>query len=847
MALDTALLRVPVPSGGGPEPLAISIGALGLIRSAAERTPLVLAIDDVQWLDAASASVIQFVLRRLDDEPIAIVLARRTPGSEATSSDLLGAVAPDRRRDLPVAVLPVREMSRLLAAVLGLEAPPSTVARIHQIAGGNPFYAVEIGRAMQRRGMTRLDGGMGVPASLSGLLEDRLAHLSPPAVRLVEHAAALSEPSIRTLEAVLGREEVSEGLRDAIRLHVLEAAGDHVRFTHPLLAAAGYGRLADADRRGMHRRLAEVVTEVEERATHIDLSSDGSDEEVASALEAAAIRADGRGAPEAAAGYAERAARRTSGGDLLARRRLAAGKYHRRAGDMAQARAWLESALREVAPGTVRSEILLELGEVQLLSDDWDAARELLDAALAESGDDRLLRIDAMVRRAGVSFLRRRDRDRGSALIDEAMRLAEECGDPLVIARVIGPYASWQWARRRGGLDELERRAEELAAAQGDVRIEDQFLSDFALVNAARGRHERARALFERRLEHAEDSGDYGTIPALLANMTRADFYGGRSDAALARLAEAERLARITGQETALSGTLSEMAIVNARTGRPDAAWKAMRALMQRTSHLDRSRIPTRELEELAVLELSRRDYRAALDALAPMAEYFDDEDAIDTSLPTRSEALIGLGLLGEAEEALRRFARLTKGQPVFGYDSADVDGGAARVGALLAAARGDLGDATRRIEMALAAYAENNDQWSRARALLVAADIHRRARRRAQAREAATESLALFEYFGAALWAERARDLVERTGAVREVSHRGLTPTQVEIVELAIQGLTNRQIGNRLFMSRHTVEAHLSSAFRALGIRSRRQLEHAMRDSRPSVRGSVARPKFED
>lgn len=834
-ALDVAMLRAPNPSPGSLEPLAISLGALGLIREAAAAGPLLLAVDDVQWVDSSSASVLDFLVRRLETESIGFVFARRATGLAFEEASILAGMPLERRRDIEVAPLPPREIARLLASAIGLEVPPSTVARIHRLAGGNVLHAIEIGRAMQRRGLSELEGGHGVPLSLTGLLRDRLAVLSPAGSKVVEYASALSDARSSTLEAVVGREATVRGVADARSAHLIETGGDALRFTHPLLAAEAYVGMSDEVRREVHGRLAEIVTEVEQRATHLDLSSSGPDEQVAAALDAAAVRASERGAPEAAADFAERAFRRTGDEEvLLLERRLVAGSYHFRAGDLRRARVWLESALAQAPAGALRAKILIELGQVHLLGDDWKAARELLDRAIGDAGDDVRLRIEALLRRAGIGFVRLEDRHRGAQLIEEAMALAENLGDPRFIARVIGPYAQWQWALRRPGLEALERRADALGNAGDHLPVRDHFEVDFGHVNAARGRHDRARALYARQLARAEERGDYSSIPIMLVGMTRADFYAGRYDDALTRLSEADRLARVTGQESVLSWTLGEIVIVCARTGRADAAWRAADELKTSGAHDDRARIARRELEELATLELSRREYQAALDTLAPVAQHAADAETVDTTLPTRAEALIGLGKLDEAAEVLDRYARASRGLPVFGNDSADIDGGAGRVVAQLAAARGDLDEAARTIDAAVAAYVEDNDDWSRARALLVAADVHRRARRRSQAREAAAEALALFEYFGAALWAVRARELVERIGLTSEPRADGLTPTQAQVVELAAAGLTNRQIATRLFMSPHTVEAHLSAAYRTLGIRSRRELIAAVRDASP-------------
>jgi DNA-binding CsgD family transcriptional regulator len=156
-----------------------------------------------------------------------------------------------------------------------------------------------------------------------------------------------------------------------------------------------------------------------------------------------------------------------------------------------------------------------------------------------------------------------------------------------------------------------------------------------------------------------------------------------------------------------------------------------------------------------------------------------------------------------------------------------------------VAAATGDLDVATAAIQRAEAAHRSMADPWELARTLLLAGEIHRRGRRRARAREALAESLAAFEQLGATGWAAIARDQLGRIGAGREAD--GLTPTQREVAELVAQGLTNRQVGDRLFMSPHTVEAHLSAVYRALDIRSRSALDAALTRDAQAVRDTSA------
>jgi len=257
---------------------------------------------------------------------------------------------------------------------------------------------------MQRRGLTTMDRHLPLPATLSGLVRDRLGALSPAAAAVVVDASALSHPTVGMLEALVGRDTATAGLADAATADITTIDGTLVRFTHPLLAAEAYAGLGEARRHDLHRRLAAVVTEQEEHARHLALSTAGPDETVAQQLEEAAERAHSRGAPDAAADLAERAIALTPDGGAARRSRQAsAAQYRLWAGDIGRARELLEAALREAPPGDPRAEILYRLGSVRQLMGDWPAAEELAAAALEEVENDVRLTIKIKLLLGGVS------------------------------------------------------------------------------------------------------------------------------------------------------------------------------------------------------------------------------------------------------------------------------------------------------------------------------------------------------------------------------------------------------------------------------------------------------------
>ena len=234
-ALDAALLRA---SGDGvAEPLAVSLAVLALLRAAiGSGRPLLLAIDDIPWMDGSSAGVLEFALRRLEEEPIRLIAAERTVDASATTlPPVVRAMEHGRLERVIVRGLSVAELERLLGNVLEMELPPSTLKRLHRTSGGNPFYAIEIARAMQRRGKAADQRDLPLPDSLSELIRDRIGALSPAAADVVLHAAALSQPTVGMIETAVGEDVANHGLAEAGEAGVLrvEAGRPPVRASTP--------------------------------------------------------------------------------------------------------------------------------------------------------------------------------------------------------------------------------------------------------------------------------------------------------------------------------------------------------------------------------------------------------------------------------------------------------------------------------------------------------------------------------------------------------------------------------------------------------------------------------------
>jgi DNA-binding CsgD family transcriptional regulator len=833
-ALNVALMRAEV--GGEPmQPLALSLAVLELLRSAASHQPMALAVDDVQWLDESSAGVLRFAVRRLEDEPVILVATERT-----SAGSLEPAIVADLPADhvvrVPVRALSVDDVDRLLDESLGLKLAPTMLRRVHRLAGGSPFYSLEIGRALQARGVDTATGEPPMPESLSGLLPTRLASLPADASEVIVHVAGLSHPTQALIETAMGPARARAGLAEARAADVLTPDDDPLRFTHPLLASEVYGALDHATRRDLHRRLASIIHEPDERARHLALASDGPDPEVADALDVAANHASGRGAPDAAAELAVLAASLTARSEPdWARRMAEAGRYRLMAGDFARARELLERALEgpEAPVGPGRAELLLGLAEVRQLADDFAASDQLTREALTHAGEDAAVTISIKLRLAGISYITGREWRAGAQHAFEARGLAEKVGDHRLLAATLGPYLTWRYATGQGFDRDLAGQAVELEAWTARFRTLDLPEYDIATIELWEGETGSSLARLGRLVDRAERDGDYSSLPYLLGNLALGDMLDGRRDVARARVERAVRLSFVTDQRTAQVHTLMYQARLEARLGDADRAHDAgHRAfdLMEATSW----RAGEWWLRaDLALLELSRDDAATALGLVNAALEPPDRDES-----PRRRwaqavavEALVALGRLEDARRALDDFEEYARE-----HGSPKLIGEGRRARARLLAAGGDIEGADAAVAEAEAIHRRIEDPWELARTLLVSGEVHRRARRRARARAALREALETFAFLGAVLWAEQAREQLARIGASGRVDG-GLTPTQRRVAELVVQGLTNRLVADRLAMSAHTVEAHLSAIYRELGISSRGELAAAL-----SVKGAPTR-----
>jgi hypothetical protein len=344
-AVETALLHGPPPDTQSaglpqadralPDARVLARGILDAMRVLSRPAPLMVAVDDAQWLDRPSASVLQFCVRRLRDEPVVILVTFRT--RDAVPLGLERALPPDRLGRVQLGPLSLGAIGEILRARLGVVLPRYALTRLYDTCGGNPFYALECARALLDHPHVSLTREpMPLPRSLDGLVHHRLRRLAPEVRQVGRLVAASSDAREQLIRAACDDGESWAVIDHAIDEGILERAGDVLRFTHPLLQSVLYTETPLGERRQVHRQLAAVAQDIEDRAWHLALGADRPSAETAGILDDAARHAASRGAPEAGATLAEQAVRLTPAGlpEAARERRVQAADYHFRAGDI---------------------------------------------------------------------------------------------------------------------------------------------------------------------------------------------------------------------------------------------------------------------------------------------------------------------------------------------------------------------------------------------------------------------------------------------------------------------------------------------------------------------------------
>ena len=813
-ALEVALLLTD-PGVEAPNPRAIGLALLDVLRTLAEEGPVLIALDDLQWLDSSSAGVLQIALRRLDDEPVSLLATVRRAPEVTSPLELETSFLNDRLTHLVLGPLSLGALHHLLRERAGLDLARSELARVQDASAGNPFFALELARELVRTG-TRPGAGraLRVPESLHELLDGRLARMPTETGDVVLFAAALARPTVELVAAAHGdRADVLEALDSAAREGVIELDDSSLRFAHPLLASICYEQAKPWKRRAVHGALARTVTDLEERARHMALSVEGPDAAAASQLDAGAEQAAARGATAAAAELCELAAQLTPDDPGLARRRRirSAGLY-RLAGERERAVGLLEELLREIPLGVERADVLLELARTHRAHQ--PATIALLDAALTEADADdgrsaQILAYRALYRLIGAEI--------PESIADgrAALERAERAGDPALVAVTIARAAH------------LELYAAEITPGllERGVEIEERLDVTLEYVESPRvflarllmrqGDLDRARAILHELEAKATARGDEESRMLVLWQLASLEWLAGRWTRAFEHASSAHEF----GEQTQFfhgpgwAGRIN--ALLEVDLGLVEEARMTAEGGVEFGETYSLEFFTVFALGALGRLELALGNLAAAGERLRGLPGRLLAGGLNDPTPFVWADAIETLIVLGEREQAREYLEPYELHAARLGSPYARA--GASRCRGLLLAAEGELASALSAFESSIADA--EPFPLEHARTLLCLGMVLRQTQRKKAAREALDGALAIFEELGAPLWADKARAELRRISG-RAPASEELTETERRVAELAAHGRTNKEIAAELYMGVSTVEAHLSHVYRKLGVR---------------------------
>ena len=813
-------------SGAVPDRFLVGLATLSLLAEVAEEHPLVCLVDDAQWLDHASAQLLGFVARRLVAESVGLVFAARLPGDELAGLP-----------ELVVEGLPEAEARALLAAALTGPLDARVRDRIVAETGGNPLALLELSR-----GVTPADlaGGFALPDTvpLSGRIEEsfrrRLDVLPADTRRLVLVAAAdpVGDP------VLMWRAAQRLGIGPQAAVPAAEAdlleVGTQVRFRHPLVRSAAYRPASLQARQQAHRALAEAtdpVLDPDRRAWHRAHATPGPDEDVATELERSAGRAQARGGLAAAAAFLERAALLTPDPACRAGRLLAAARAKRDAGALDAALELL--VVVEAGPLDARSAAEVEhlRGQLALVQRRGrEAGRLLLSAARHLEPLDAALAREAHLEALGTAVWAG-DLDSPGALgaAAEAARAAPSGPDPPRAVDVLLDGLALRLTEGYAAAAPTLSRALRLVVA---LDVTDDEVGRWLWLAGGRATvwlvalelwdADSWRALVAAQARFARDTGALVQLQYALNSLAAAHLFAGELSAAT-RLLEEERLIGEASGSPPIGYT--EMTLAAWR-GREAQASALIEATSREATARGLSRMVNAATSASAVLANGLGRHDLARDAAWRAFQRdqlgfgpFVVPELAEAASRTGDQALVGAALDWLSERT--KHTRATPSEWALGIE--------ARIRALLS--DGDAADGL---------YRESIDRLGRTRVRVELARAHllygewlRRRRRRLDAREQLRTAHDQLTAMGIEAFAERARRELLATGQTARrrtiQTSEELTAQEALIARLARDGLSNPEIGTRLFISARTVQYHLGKVFAKLAISSRSQLHRVL------------------
>jgi DNA-binding CsgD family transcriptional regulator len=816
-ALGAALALRPASA---PNRFAVGAATLGVLAAAAEAKPLLVLVDDVQWLDEASAAAVLFAVRRLVADPVAVLLALR----EGTPSPLEAAGLPTLR----LGGLDAGAAAELLAHRAAGPVAPDAVERLHRATAGNPLALLELPADEAALGARPV---VSVSARIRDAFLQRAAPLPPEGRRALLLAAASETSELAVLARAAGSLGLGvEALAHAERAGLVEIAGATLEFRHPLARAAVYADAPPADRRSAHRALAAALPDrdADERAWHLAQAAIGPDDAACAALEASGSASRARGAYAGAAGAFERAARLSESDERASRLLLDAAEAYWLAGLGSRALTCLDrvaanepaAALRARAD-RLRGSIAMRRGPLR------DAVAILVSGAEAAAVDDPDAAV-AMLADAAYACFYAGDTAGMVAAAARAVELGE--GRTGVTAFFAAISAGFAEIFEGGSGAVPTRRAMEVLETTDELRNHPRFLFWASLGPLWLREGDVGRPLIERAAAAARQSSALGILPAALHHLARYDAGADRWHAAYVGYHEAVRLSREAAQPIDVAAALAGLAWLEARQGRAREAREHAEEALRIANELGVAVFRLWALAALGDLAASLGHAEEAAARYEELARELEARGIGDVDLSPAPELVEAYLRLGRPEDAALEVDRYTRAAEAKGQPWSRAR--AARARALVA---GD-SEFEGHFEQALALHERTLDVFERARTQLAYGARLRRVRRRVAARAKLRAALETFDALGAEPWAETAASELAATGLTarrRDSSTLAdLTPQELQVALLLTEGHTTREAAAALFLSPKTVEYHLRHVYQKLGISSREALADALSET---------------
>ncbi len=812
---------------GAPDPtFAVLHGLYWLAANLAADRPTLLVVDDFQWADAPSLRFFAFLFPRLDELPLAVMVAGR-PVEPGPTRDLLTALAHDRATDLlRLRPLTTAAVARVLARVLATPVEEAFASACREATRGNPLLVRALAAALQDQGIAPLASEAGRvqhvgTTTLARWIQLQVRRLGNDAALLSAAVAILERTELPYAARLVGLDDDAAALAADVLIRAGVLEGRPLTFVHPILRTSAYSTISATRRLEAHRKAARMLADAGENearvAEHLLASDPAGDGWVVERLTAAARQAAVGGAPESAATY-------------------------------------LRRALAEPPPPGDAGGLLLQLGTAELAAGDHRWA-ERLEASVAAAGDDAGRLAAALVLATALVF---HGRYGDAVAVTDRVAARVETDDARLALEGMAVASGMIDA---GTAPSVSGRARALRAAAGEPSAPRSVVAVAAYLSALANDPAAQAADLARRAVNADPPHADAAEPPWFLHATVTLFWCEQHAEALALLDAAAAEARTEANALVLPALLSQRAWLALRESDLSAAEADARAV------LDAPAPPLYRLLSTGVLVgalVERGDLDAAEDALAPLGdvgasqtggvllhargllrlaqhratEALDDllaagRIALGTDapspayLPWRSAAALASLALGDRSGAQRRCDEEVDLARAFGAPRAL--GVALRAAGVIAGGR--RGEALLRESAEV--LAPTGARLEHAHALTDLGAQLRRSNRRAEARELLRPALDAAHRAGARPLADRAETELRATGAKpRRVELTGLealTASERRIAELAAQGLTNREIAQTLFVTARTVEGHLTNVFRKLDVRAREQLADAL------------------